>query len=88
VRPFASVVYGLCGLLVGVRRTRYGVDSLSHLLPDASRRLRPEIEAQLHRGQARFEAAVATCLGVYPAHGAAIAGEWEAAAAAAWRTAG
>jgi hypothetical protein len=86
-------VYGLWGLLVViVRRTRYGVDSLSHPLPDGSRfaleTTTPQIEAQLRRGQARFEAAVATFLGVYPAQRATMAGEWEAAEAAAWQTAG
>ncbi len=75
-----------------VRQARYAVDSLSHPLPDGSRFIleatAPEVEAQLRRGQARFEAAVATFLGAYPAHRAAMAAEWEAAAEAAWQTAG
>jgi Protein of unknown function (DUF3150) len=80
--PIASVV----------RHTRYAADSLSHALPDGSRFIlaasAPEVEAQLRRGQGRFNAGVAAFLEAYPAHRAAMATEWAAAAAAAWRTAG
>jgi Protein of unknown function (DUF3150) len=75
-----------------VRQTRYALESLSHPLPDGSRFIlaasAPEVEAQLRRGQARFNAGVAAFLEAYPAHRAAMATEWAAAAAAAWRTAG
>ena len=75
-----------------VRQARYALESLSHPLPDGSRFVleatAPEVEAQLRRGQARFEAAVAAFLEAYPAHRAAMAAEWEAVAPAAWRTAG
>src|SRR5436309_8860343 len=75
-----------------VRQARYALDSLSHPLPDGSRFVlettAPEVEAQLRRGQARFEAVVTAFLEAYPVHRAEIAAEWEAAAAAAWRTAG
>ena len=68
-----------------VRQARYALDSLSHPLPDGSRFVldatAPEVEAQLRRGQARFEAAVATFLGPIPPTGPAMAAEWEAAAA-------
>ena len=56
-----------------VRQARYAVDSLSHPLPDGSRFVldatAPEVEAELRRGQARFEAAVATFLGPTPPTG-------------------
>ena len=75
-----------------VRQARYALESLSHPLPDGSRFVleatAPKVEAQLRRGQARFEAAVAAFLEAYPAHRAAMAAEWEAVAPAAWRTAG
>ena len=75
-----------------VRQARYALDSLSHPLPDGSRFVlettAPEVEAQLRRGQARFEAVVTAFLEAYPVHRAEMAAEWEAAAAAAWRTAG
>jgi hypothetical protein len=75
-----------------VRQARYVLDSLSHPLPDGSRFVleatAPEVEAQLRRAQGRFEAAVAAFLDGYPTHRAAMAAEWEAAAGAAWRTAG
>jgi hypothetical protein len=75
-----------------VRQTRYALESLSHPLPDGSRFIlaasAPEVEAQLRRGQGRFNAGVAAFLEAYPAHRAAMATEWAAAAAAAWRTAG
>jgi hypothetical protein len=74
-----------------VRQTRYALESLSHALPDGSRFIleatTPEVEAQLRRGQARFNAGVAAFLEAYPAHRAAMAAEWAAAAAAAWLTA-
>ena len=75
-----------------VRQARYALDSLSHPLPDGSRFVleaaAPEVEAQLRRRQGNFEAAVAAFLTAYPAHRAEMAAEWEAAASAAWRTAG
>jgi hypothetical protein len=75
-----------------VRQARYALDSLSHPLPDGSRLVpeaaAPEVEAQLRRGQARFEAVVAAFLTAYPVHRAEMTPEWEAAASAAWRTAG
>jgi hypothetical protein len=84
--------HALDPLATVVRQARYALDSLSHPLPDGSRFVleatAPEVEAQLRRGQARFEVAVTGFLDAYPGHRAAMAAEWEAAAAAAWRTAG
>ena len=69
-----------------VRQARYALDSLSHPLPDGSRFVlevaAPEVEAQLRRKQADFEAAVAAFLAAYPAHRTEMAAEWGAAACA------
>ena len=75
-----------------VRQARYALDSLSHPLPDGSRFVlettAPEVEAQLRRGQARFEAVVTAFLEAYPVHRADMAPQWDTAAHAAWQTAG
>ena len=75
-----------------VRQARYGLEGLSHGLPDGSRFVltaaTPEVEAQLTRARGRFSAAVDTFLGAYPRWRADMAPQWDGAARAAWHTAG
>jgi hypothetical protein len=75
-----------------VRQARYALDGLSHALPDGSRFVlaaaTPEVEAQLTRARGRFGEAVAAFLGAYPRWRADMAPQWDAAARAAWQTAG
>ncbi len=75
-----------------VRQARYALDGLSHALPDGSRFVlaaaTPEVEAQLTRTRARFGHAVETFLAGYPRWRAEMAPQWDAAARAAWHTAG
>jgi hypothetical protein len=75
-----------------VRQARYAIEGLSHALPDGSRFVleaaTPEVEAQLTRARERFGTAVEAFLAAYPRWRADMAPEWEAAAHAAWQTAG
>ena len=75
-----------------VRQARYALEGLSHALPDGSRFVlaaaTPEVEAQLTRTRARFGHAVETFLAGYPRWRAEMAPQWDAAARAAWHTAG
>jgi hypothetical protein len=75
-----------------VRQARYALDGLSHALPDGSRFVldaaTPEVEAQLTRARGRFGSAVEAFLAAYPRWRAEMAPEWDAAARAAWQTAG
>jgi hypothetical protein len=75
-----------------VRQARYALGGLSHALPDGSRFVleaaTPEVEAQLTRARGRFSATVETFLAAYPRWRGEMAPEWDAAARAAWQTAG
>jgi Protein of unknown function (DUF3150) len=75
-----------------VRQARYALESLSHALPDGSRFVleaaTPEVEAQLTRARERFGAAVEAFFAAFPRWRAEMAPEWDAAARAAWETAG
>src|SRR5262249_6582394 len=75
-----------------VRQARYALEGLSHALPDGSRFVleaaTPAVEAQLTRARRRFSAAVETFLAASPRWRAEMAPEWDAAARAAWQTAG
>ena len=70
-----------------VRQTRYGLEGLSHGLPDGSRFVltaaTPEVEAQLTRSRERFGEAVDTFLSAYPRWRAGMAPQWDGAARAA-----